>query len=266
MYCTVDRTLLCAHLKQACLYSSQDTAYICVRCVATVWRTICCSQGTLSIHINAAASVNSCVHSLCVLQCGTCACVVRNASPECLTHLQREEWKTLRSQRKGKQDLLDLQLQVETEVQAKKNIQAKLTKATKDLTDTEKCVAFFIIILCPVPHYPLHAITLVPCIPALLLWPCMYSCLPTSTVLLTLQLPTLLCTHANIAWTIKSLFPHSSYLPRPSPQETPRSRHREGAAPEPSNSTAAGLETSQDGRYIHTRIWHIIECIKYHSM
>lgn len=44
---------------------------------------------------------------------------------------------------------MDLQLQVETEVQAKKNIQAKLTKATKDLTDTEKCVAFFIIILCP---------------------------------------------------------------------------------------------------------------------
>ena len=88
------------------------------------------------------------VYSHCVC-CGACACVVRNASPECPTHLQREEWKTLRSQRKGKQDLLDLQLQVETEVQAKKNIQTKLTKATKDLTDTEKCVAFFIIILCP---------------------------------------------------------------------------------------------------------------------
>jgi serine/threonine-protein kinase MRCK len=53
-------------------------------------------------------------------------------------HLQKEEWKTLRSQKKEKQDLLDLQLSLQTEVNAKKDIQEKLTKMTKEFTETEK--------------------------------------------------------------------------------------------------------------------------------
>ena len=51
---------------------------------------------------------------------------------------QKEEWKTLRSQKKEKQDLLDLQLSLQTEVNAKKDIQEKLTKMTKEFTETEK--------------------------------------------------------------------------------------------------------------------------------
>ena len=161
-----------------------------------------------------------------------------------LIHLQREEWKTLRSQRKDKQDLLDLQLQVETEVQAKKNIQGKLTKATKDLTEMEKCVPLTVIL-----SYRTTFLTYV--VPSLcpLPWPCTATHPPVHTLCLTF--PLFYCTRCT-------LYKHCLIISLPPlpPQEAPGSRHWEGTAAELSDSAAAGLATSQNGRYVYTLLHH----------
>ena len=148
-------------------------------------------------------------------------------------------------------------------MQAKKNIQFKLTRGRQGPHRDREVSSTHYHPHTPTLHYPLHAITSLPCPPPLLdplvlhsnspsstLFPCNLSRHP-STYLYTLYL------------SMQSLLHHSPcllpLLPTPPPffvRKASGARCREPSA-EPSDSTAAGLAISHDGRYASYIIAHI---------